>query len=123
MHGAPLHLVVWFDGDCSLCTRIAAWIGRQPKLVPLRCVPAQQATARGCPLDLASLLEKVTVTASDGAVYRGTNAWIVVLWALRDWRAWSLRFARPRFRPLAERLFATIAGVASWTKRKRAAAR
>ena len=40
------------------------------------------AAARGCPLDPRSLLDQVTVTASDGAVYRGSNAWIVVLWAL-----------------------------------------
>ena len=119
--GAALELVVWFDGDCGLCTRIATWLQRQPQLVPVRCVKAQQAAANGCPLDPKRLLETVTVTASDGAVYRGTNAWIIVLWALRDYRAWSLRFATARWRPLAERLFATVAGVAAWTKERRTA--
>lgn len=117
----PLTLTVWFDGDCGLCTRIAQWLDRQPTFVPLRCIAAQRAAGAGCPIDLPSLLAKVTVTASDGAVYRGTNAWIVVLWALRRYRSWSLRFATPRWRPFAERLFATIAGVAAWTKRRRRA--
>jgi predicted DCC family thiol-disulfide oxidoreductase YuxK len=116
---AGLELTVWFDGDCGLCTRIAAWVRRQPKWVPVHCVAAQTAAARGCPLDPRSLLDQVTVTASDGAVYRGSNAWIVVLWALRGYRGWALRFATPRWRPFAERLFATIAGFAAWTRRRR----
>jgi predicted DCC family thiol-disulfide oxidoreductase YuxK len=115
-----LSLTVWFDGDCPLCTRIAAWLCRQPRFVPLRCVAAQSAARLGCPLDAASLLAKLTVIASDGAVYRGTNAWLVVLWALRGYRAWALRFVQPSWRPVAERLFATIAGVAAWTKSRRA---
>ena len=48
----------------------------------------------------------------------GQNADYIVS-ALRSYRAWSLRFATPRWRPLAERLFASIAGVAAWTKRVR----
>lgn len=115
----PLALTVWFDGDCGFCRRVATWLDAQPKFVPVRCVAAQQAHAHGCPLDLPTLLAQVTVTADDGAVWRGSNAWIVVLWALRNYRGWSLRFAKPRWRPWAERLFAGIAGVAAWTKRRR----
>jgi predicted DCC family thiol-disulfide oxidoreductase YuxK len=112
-------LTVWFDGDCPLCRRVAAWLDRQPKFVPVHCRAAQTAHTHGCPLDLPALLERVTVTADDGAVYRGTNAWITVLWALRGYRRWALRFATPRWRPFAERLFAGITGIAMWTKRRR----
>ena len=118
MEPRDLALVVWFDGDCGFCRTVAKWLQAQEKLVPVRCVAAQSAPGAGCPIDVASLLAQVTVTASDGAVYRGTNAWIVCLWALRSYRAWSLRFATPRWRPWAERLFASIAGVAAWTKRR-----
>jgi predicted DCC family thiol-disulfide oxidoreductase YuxK len=113
-----LELTVWFDGDCPLCRRVAQWLDGQPKFVPVRCIPAQAGASHGCPLDAAALLAQVTVTASDGAIYRGTNAWITVLWALRGYRRWALRFATPRWRPLAERLFAGITGVAAWTKRR-----
>jgi predicted DCC family thiol-disulfide oxidoreductase YuxK len=115
---APLRLCVWFDADCRLCARIARWLERQPKFVPLDCVPAQAAAGAGCPLTAATLLERLTVTASDGAVYRGTNAWLVCLWALRRYRAWSLRLAHGPLRPVAEHLFATIVGLAALGKRR-----
>ncbi len=98
---------------------MADWLRAQPQLVPLHLVAAQAASGRGCPIELSALLAQVTVTASDGAVYRGCNAWIVALWALRDYRGWSLRFAEPAWRPFAERMFAGIAGIAAWTKRSR----
>lgn len=112
-----LELTVWFDGDCGLCKRVARWLERQPKFVPVHCVPAQTATPAACPLDTRALLDKVTVTASDGALYRGTNAWITVLWALRNYRSWSLRLARDQWRPLAENLFGVITGIAKMTKK------
>lgn len=113
-----LCLTVWFDGDCGLCSRVARWLERQPKFVAVRCVAAQTAGPAGCPLDTRQLLDKITVTASDGAIYRGTNAWITVLWALRNYRRWSLRFSRKGWRPLAENLFASITGLAKLTKRR-----
>ena len=115
----PLCLTVWFDGDCGFCTRVAKWLDRQPKFVAVNCVAAQSAGPSSCPLNTAQLLDKITVTASDGAIYRGTNAWITILWALRNYRRWSLRFARGSWQPWAERLFATITGVAKLTKRPR----
>lgn len=114
-----LRLTVWFDGDCGFCTRVAKWLERQPKFVAVQCVAAQTATAQACPFDLKELLDKITVTASDGAIYRGGNAWITVLWALRRYRGWSLRFARKAWRPWADDLFATITGLAKLTKRRR----
>jgi len=116
--GEPLELTVWFDADCGLCRRIARWLETQPKYVPLYCKAAQSAAQAGCPLTLELLLAKVTVTASDGAVYHGTNAWLVCLWALRNYRPWSLRLSAAALRPWAERLFALVAGVAAWTRPK-----
>lgn len=113
-------LTVWFDGDCALCRRIAKWLDAQPKFVPVRCVTAQSAGGTAaCPLDTDALLDKLTVMASDGAVYRDSNAWLVVLWALRGYRAWSLRLSRERWRPWANDLFGAIAGVGRLSKRKR----
>ena len=112
-----LCLTVWFDGDCGLCARVAKWLDRQPKYVAVRCVAAQTASQGTCPINTKDLLDKLTVTASDGAIYRCTNAWITILWALRNYRSWSLRFARTSWLPWAESLFATIAGLAKRTRR------
>ena len=116
MNDQDIELCVWFDGDCPVCQRVASWLNGQDKYVPLHCVPAQNAAGAGCPLTVEALLDKVTVTASDGAIYRGTNAWLICLWALRGYRGWSLRMAGPGLRPWAERLFGIIAGLASWSK-------
>lgn len=114
-----LELTVYFDGDCGLCKRIARWLETQPKNVPVHCVPAQSQQARElCPFDPDDLLARVTVIASDGAVYRGTNAWLVCLWALRNYRSWSLRLSSGALRPLAEVLFASITGLASMSRRR-----
>ncbi len=118
MDDSALELTVFFDGDCGLCRRVAGWLDRQPQYVPLHCVAAQRASDQGCPLSVEALLEQVTVTASDGAVYRGTNAWLVCLWALRRYRPWSLRLASDALRPWAERIFAVVAGLAARSKRK-----
>ncbi|MCA8950802.1 MAG: DUF393 domain-containing protein [Planctomycetes bacterium] len=109
-------LRVFFDGDCGLCRRVAAWLDAEPKFVPLECVAAQSAASTGCPLTAEALLAQVTVIASDGAIYRGTNAWLVCLWALRSYRGWSLRLSEGALRPWAERLFAVITGLAKLTK-------
>ena len=116
MNDQDIELQVWFDGACPLCQRVARWLDRQDKFVPVHCMPAQTATDASCPLTVEALLEKVTVTASDGAIYRGTNAWLTCLWALRGYRAWSLRLSTPALRPWAERLFGVITGIASWSK-------
>ena len=44
----------------------------------------------------------------------------VGVWALRRYRAWSLRLSRQALRPWAERLFAAVVGVAAWTRRRAA---
>ena len=119
MEPDDLSLQVYFDGECGFCRRVAAWLDRQPKFVPVDCVAAQDAAGESCPFELDSLLERVTVVASDGAVYRGTNGWLVVLWALRNYRAWSLRMSAPGGRRWAERLFAAISGFAALTRKHR----
>ena len=110
-------LTVFFDADCGLCRRVVKWLDRQPKFVSLHCVAAQSESAGAtCPLNSAELLDQLTVTASDGAIYRGTKAWIMCLWALRDYRGWSLRLSSEALWPWARRLFSVITGLANLTR-------
>lgn len=115
----PAHLTVFFDAECGLCRRVADWLQRQPQYVPVYCVPAQAPNQVDCPLRAEDLLREITVVSAEGAIWRGTDAWITCLWALRNWRAWSLRLAGPRLRPWAERLFVVVAGLRAATVQRR----
>jgi predicted DCC family thiol-disulfide oxidoreductase YuxK len=114
----PRHLIVYFDNGCGICRRIAGWLARQPKFVPVYTVPAQDA-GRSCPLRAEDLLREITVMSAEGAIWRGTDAWITCLWALRRYRGWALRLARPALKPWAERLFGVVAGLRNASLRRR----
>ncbi|WP_372496812.1 thiol-disulfide oxidoreductase DCC family protein [Streptomyces shenzhenensis] len=94
----PVHgLTVLYDAECSLCSFLRDWLGRQPQLVPLDLVPAgsEEARRRFPDLDHSATLDEVTVVGDAGQVYRDTAAWIVVLWALREQRPLAHRLSTP----------------------------
>jgi predicted DCC family thiol-disulfide oxidoreductase YuxK len=105
-----LTLTVLYDARCDLCCRIRAWLQSQPKYVDLAFVPAASAEAlqRFPQLDHALTLRELTVVTNRGDVYRGAKAWLICLWALREYRAWSFRLASPELMPLARRVIARI---------------
>ncbi|OIJ64230.1 hypothetical protein WN71_030175 [Streptomyces mangrovisoli] len=106
-------LTVLYDADCSLCVHVRDWLVRQAQLVPLELVPAGSAEARRrLPgLDHAATLDEVTVVGDAGQVYRGTAAWIVVLWALRELRPLAHRLSTPTGARLAR---GAVLGAAKW---------
>jgi hypothetical protein len=71
--------------------------------VDLAFVPAgSEAARRRFPqLDHAATTRDLTAISDEGAVYTGANAWLICLWALHDYRAWSLRLSSPELLPLA----------------------
>src|SRR5262245_6112115 len=105
-------LTILFDGRCGLCVRMAAWAARQPAYVELEWLASGSAAAhRRYP----SLLggddpDELVAIADDGSVYRDDAAWIMVLYALRDFREWSFRLAHPDLRPFARRAVAWLGG-------------
>lgn len=100
-------LTVLYDPRCAVCRRARAWLEKEPKYVPMAFVPAGSPRARELFPDLPaeSSLGELTVVGDDGSVYRGAKAFITCLWALRDYRAWSLRLASPELLPSARRFF------------------
>ena len=98
-------LTVLYDAGCGLCRRARAWLEQEPQFVELRFVAAGSAAARQRfpELDPAATLAEITVVGDDGAVYRGARAWLICLWALRDYREWSQRLAAPTLQPSVER--------------------
>ncbi|MEV6112189.1 DUF393 domain-containing protein [Streptomyces sp. NPDC052109] len=106
-------LTVLYDAECGLCAHLRDWLVRQPQLVPLDLVPAgsDRARARFPGLDHSATLDDVTVVGDSGQVYRGTHAWIVVLWALREHRPLAHRLSTPAGTRLAR---GAVLAAAKW---------
>lgn len=100
------HLFVVYDPACGLCSRIKDWLLRQPAYLPLYFVPSGSPEAQRL---LPSLPPGELAVVSDaGDTWFGDSAWILCLWALREYRGWALRLARPGLLPLAQQAFAVL---------------
>jgi hypothetical protein len=89
-------ITVYYDARCGLCCSVRDWLQRQRQLIKIECVPASEPGA------------ELTVIADSGEIWEGDSAWIIVLWALRDYRPWSRRLASPSMLPMARAMFATL---------------
>ncbi|MEU3063215.1 DCC1-like thiol-disulfide oxidoreductase family protein [Streptomyces subrutilus] len=96
-------LTVLYDAGCPLCVHIRHWLLAQPQLVPLALVPAAsyEARRRFPGLDHASTLKEITVVGDAGQVWRGTDAFVVCLWALAEHRPKADWLATAAGRPFA----------------------
>jgi predicted DCC family thiol-disulfide oxidoreductase YuxK len=106
-------LTVLYDAECALCAFLRGWLVRQRQLVPLDLVPAgsEQARRRFPALDHRATLDDITVVGDAGQVYRGAAAWIVTLWALREYRPLAHRLSTPSGAKLAK---GAVLAAAKW---------
>jgi len=103
-------LTVLYDASCGFCFRCCEWLERQPKLVALEFVPAHSVEARARFPELRpGEADELVAVSDEGGVYRGERAYLLCLYALRDYRAWSYRFAEPALRPFVRRAFDWLA--------------
>ncbi len=108
-------LTVLYDPTCGLCVRCRQWLAKQPALIPLRFVP--QGSARQEQLfpgfitltDDQGRPEELVVIDDAGGVYRNDKAWVMCFYALREYRALSMRLAKPGMAGLARRAYHLIA--------------
>ena len=98
-------LHVLFDGQCALCRQCRRWLERQPAFVELRFLPLQspEIACRFPGIERFNPREQLLVVSDEGEVYQGSHAWIMCLWALREYREWSQRLASPVLLPWARR--------------------
>jgi len=99
-------LCVVYDSACGLCSAVRDWTTRQVTLVPVEFLAAhcEEALLRFGQLPQGEL----AVVADTGEVWLGNHAWLVCLWALRDYREWSLRLARPPLSLMAREAYAAV---------------
>ncbi|MDR3637335.1 MAG: DCC1-like thiol-disulfide oxidoreductase family protein [Isosphaeraceae bacterium] len=103
-------LFILYDERCGLCSWARRWLARQPAFLELSFLPAGSAlTARLFPgLGRSGPPEELVVVSDDGGVYRNGAAWVMCLYALQEYREWSLRLATPALFPLARQAFALV---------------
>lgn len=102
-------LTVLYDADCGFCCRCASWMQAQPAHVWIYVIPQGSDEVKERFPALRQLPKaELTVIDDQGGVYYGDSAWILCLWALREWRPWSYRMASPGLRPLARESFELV---------------
>lgn len=104
-------LYVLYDAECGLCSRIRRWAEARATYVDLEFVAAQSERARRWFPTLVRhdrRSEELVVVSDEGGVYREDSSWIMVLYATHEYRAWSLRLARPGLLPYARRAFRAL---------------
>jgi len=100
-------LTVLYDADCNFCRRCVRWLRSQRKFLRMEFTPIRSAEARlGFPGEERSA--ELTVIDDDGGVYYGPRAYIMCLYALREYRALSLRLASRALWPRARKAFEMI---------------
>lgn len=99
-------LTIFYDARCGLCSRFRRWMLEQAAYVRLEFLPYDSAQAlHRCP-DLPNLRadQEIVVMSDDGSLWQGAGAWVTCLWALREYREWSLRLASPAMQQIARRV-------------------
>ncbi len=98
-------IYVLYDSRCGLCSRARKWMLEQPAYLAIEFIAAGSDRARSMFPELMHQVvpAELVVVSDDGDVYFADAAWIVCLYALRDYRPWSYRMARPPLRHLARR--------------------
>ena len=107
-------LTVLYDDGCNLCRQARRWLERQPKHVPMAFVPAAEAPWRFPQLDAERVRSDVTVVSERGEIYYGAKAWLMCLWALRDYRSMSLSVSTPERMVLARRFVVWVSRNRGW---------
>ena len=104
-------LYVLYDSRCGLCERLKDWILVQRSWLGISVMPAGSEKAKKMfpDLDQVATANDLVVVSDEGQVYLNDRAWIMVFYALEDYRDWSYRLAHPLLMPLARQAYAALA--------------
>ena len=103
-------LYVLYDPHCELCCRLKNWILVQRSWIGIAVLEAGSEKAKHLfpELDRISTKDDLAVISNEGAVYLNDRAWIMVLYAMVEYRDWAARLTHPLLMPLARQAFAAL---------------
>jgi predicted DCC family thiol-disulfide oxidoreductase YuxK len=103
-------LYVLYDPKCEICRRLKDWILVQRSWIGIAVLEAGSEKARRLFPELEHIATKddLAVISDEGAVYLNNHAWIMVLYAMVEYRDWAARLTHPILAPLARQAFAAL---------------
>src|SRR5690348_15265330 len=103
-------LYLLYDARCELCCRLRQWLQDQEKWLDLKLLPAGSEQARQMfpGLDEIASAQDLVAVSDEGEVYLNDRAWLMSLYALREYRDWARRLAHPLLLPLARQAFEAL---------------
>ena len=103
-------LYVLYDPRCELCCHLKDWLVAQNCWIALAVMPAGSELAGKMFPELQHLVtpSDLVVISDEGEVYLNDRAWVMVLYALSDYRDWASRLTHPLLMPLARQAYAAI---------------
>jgi predicted DCC family thiol-disulfide oxidoreductase YuxK len=112
-------LYVLYDPKCELCCRLKNWILVQRSWIGIAVVEQGSDKAKRLFPDLERIATKndLAVISDEGALYLNDHAWIMVLYAMVEYRDWAARLTHPLLMPLARQAFAALSKNRHWISR------
>ena len=108
-------LIVFYDGECALCSRFIAWALARDRDARLIAEPAQSPLARERLGEaFARALDELHVWAPDRGVLVGVEAVAAVLMRLPAWRGVGAVLGTSAIRPLAATAYRWVALRRRW---------
>src|ERR1700727_3719862 len=100
-------LYVLYDPKCELCCRLKNWILVQRSWIGIAVVEQGSEKAKRLFPELEQIAGKddLAVISDEGDVYLNNHAWIMVLYAMVEYRDWASRLTHPLLMPLARQAF------------------
>jgi predicted DCC family thiol-disulfide oxidoreductase YuxK len=113
-------LYVLYDPKCEICRRLKDWILVQRSWIGIAVLEAGSEKARRLFPELEQIASKDDLAvvldqgSDEGAVYLNNHAWIMVLYAMVEYRDWAARLTHPLLAPLARQAFAALSKNRHW---------
>jgi predicted DCC family thiol-disulfide oxidoreductase YuxK len=90
-------LYVLYDPNCEICRRLKDWILVQRSWIGIAVIAAGSDKVKRLFPELDQIVgnDDLAVISDDGAVYLNDRAWIMVLYAMVEYRDWATRLTHP----------------------------
>ena len=109
-------LYVLYDPTCELCCRLKNWIIIQRSWIGIAVIEQGSEKAKRLFPELEHIAgkEDLAVISDEGDVYLNNGAWIMVLYALVEYREWASRLTSPLLMRFARQAFAALSKNRHW---------